>query len=62
MTLPELARELELPDHAVWLAAGPLIRLGGWDAVFARGMHLTEPAEYAIRETVTTLYRIFGGT
>lgn len=61
MTLPELARELEMPDHAIWLAAARLIRLAGWDAVLTSGMHLTEPAEYAIRETVTTLCRVFGG-
>ena len=61
MTLPELARELGLPDHVVWLAAASMIRLAGWDAVFARGMCLAGPAERAIRETVTGLCRAFGG-
>lgn len=60
-TLPELARELEMPDHVVWLAAAPLLRIAGWESVFERGLELTRPAEFAVRDSISGLRRALGG-
>lgn len=49
MRLPELGRELGVPNDQMWLLAADLMRVGGWGAVFATGTELTEPAELAIR-------------
>lgn len=58
MRLPELARELHVPDHDMWLLAAGLMRTGGgWYAVFVAGIELTEPAEQAIREHIDGSYR-----
>lgn len=52
VTVRGLARELLISEHDVWLLAAELVREGGWNAVFARGTQLTEPAEKAIRNHV----------
>lgn len=56
MRLSELAHQLHVPDHDMWLLAAGLMRVGGWSAVFGAGSELTEPAEQAIREHIEGLY------
>lgn len=61
MHLSELARELELTEHETWMLAAQLLRSATWEEVFEAGMHLSPPAEAAIRNTVAGLRCAFGG-
>jgi hypothetical protein len=56
VTLPELARDLGVPEHQVFLLAAQLLRVA--HTIFADQQgNLTELAEYAIREHVEGIRR-----